>query len=952
MLFNQQLICKVYVIILSIVSLSLGTLANAIEINKPSNDQRAYYGMYLPNGLKVVLVSDPHAEKSAAVLSVNVGSFQDPSPREGLAHFLEHMLFLGTKKYPKPGEYGEYISSRGGYHNAMTSSEATTYLFSILPEHFAGGLDRFSQFFVSPLFNPELVDRERNAVDSEFKLKIKHDGRRVYQVHKVTSNTKHPFSQFSVGNLQTLENTDTNKVRDDLIEFYNNYYSADRMSLTLVSSHELSLLKEWANKYFSSIPKKKVLDVANTELVFTKEQTSVDIKIKPLGDYKELSFLFPIPSQRDNYLYKPAAYIAFLLEQSHSNSLYKHLKDKNLISNLSAQHDQLARNQDFIEVSFSLTEQGAKNIENISQYLFNYIEYLQANGIQEWIFEEMKKSGQRNLEYQEKISPLKYAMRINMNLAKYPIEKVLIAPYFYNKMVYNVDKIQEIFKYLVPTNARRILVDKNITTDKFEPLYKVEYSYEKLSKLQLTGWKLSSSKLAFSLLKPVSFMPENFAVNKNVKLNKLDPVLIVEQPGVRAWHKQDTEFLFPKQYINLVLANNIDSARSALKLQLWVNVIEDRLFEFATQFNLAGVNADISSISRGVSLEVAMFSDKADILFAKVSKHLKKATVDKNRFNIIKESLKRTLNNFYQQIPVQQGMSNIYSLLNTHAWHPMSLLSEIDSVTKDELEDYIGTFLQNMHLEWLVYGNISPTQAEDFIIPTSKAIINADFSEKPSVVGNSQMLLTPGTTNYYVFSAEHKDAVVISYYQANATGDHALAKTALIKEIINPPFYEELRTKQQLGYVVGAGVLPFRKQPSMMFYVESPNSSSLVLESKIETFIQAFKSQLESLTAKEFAVYQQGLVGKLLEKPHSMSEAMNRWWDKIIDETYHFKYNQDIAAELKIIEQEDLVSFYDELFLNPKIKRNLIVETIDENASFKNKNLITDINIFKGKAND
>lgn len=133
-------------------------------------DERNYRHITLDNGLSVLLISDPETDKAAASLSVNVGSFDNPPDREGLAHFLEHMLFLGTDRYPEPGEYQAFISEHGGSHNAYTSLEETNYFFEVDAPHLMAALDRFSRFFVAPLFNPEFVDRERNAVESEYRL--------------------------------------------------------------------------------------------------------------------------------------------------------------------------------------------------------------------------------------------------------------------------------------------------------------------------------------------------------------------------------------------------------------------------------------------------------------------------------------------------------------------------------------------------------------------------------------------------------------------------------------------------------------------------------------------------------------------------------------------------------------------------------------------------------------
>ena len=163
---------------LLILLLGSGLALSAQEPVKSPNDSNQYRFIELNNGLRAILVSDKEADKAAASMNVAVGSGDDPKDREGLAHFLEHMLFLGTEKYPKPGEYQQFIKSHGGSHNAFTAFQNTNYFFDIQAQFLEPALDRFAQQFAAPLFTPELVDRERNAVHSEFSARQKEDSRR------------------------------------------------------------------------------------------------------------------------------------------------------------------------------------------------------------------------------------------------------------------------------------------------------------------------------------------------------------------------------------------------------------------------------------------------------------------------------------------------------------------------------------------------------------------------------------------------------------------------------------------------------------------------------------------------------------------------------------------------------------------------------------------------------
>jgi insulysin len=125
--------------------------------------------------MNALLVNDPEADMSAASMYVGVGSLSDPDDSShhgekfnGLAHFCEHMLFLGTKKYPNENYYQKFLEDNGGDSNAATGDDYTYFYFDISNQKFGEALDIFSQFFKEPLFNKESMDREMKAIDSEY----------------------------------------------------------------------------------------------------------------------------------------------------------------------------------------------------------------------------------------------------------------------------------------------------------------------------------------------------------------------------------------------------------------------------------------------------------------------------------------------------------------------------------------------------------------------------------------------------------------------------------------------------------------------------------------------------------------------------------------------------------------------------------------------------------------
>ncbi|KAL0359528.1 UNVERIFIED_CONTAM: Insulin-degrading enzyme-like 1, peroxisomal [Sesamum angustifolium] len=133
----------------------------------------------------------------AASMDVRVGSFSDPEGLEGLAHFLEHMLFYASEKYPLEDSYSKYITEHGGSTNAFTSSEHTNYYFDVNPDCFEEAMDRFAQFFIKPLMSADATMREIKAVDSENQKNLLSDVWRMNQLQKYLSAKDHPYHKFS-----------------------------------------------------------------------------------------------------------------------------------------------------------------------------------------------------------------------------------------------------------------------------------------------------------------------------------------------------------------------------------------------------------------------------------------------------------------------------------------------------------------------------------------------------------------------------------------------------------------------------------------------------------------------------------------------------------------------------------------------------------------------------------
>ncbi len=431
------------------------------------NDLRHYLSLTLANQLRVLLVSDPDSERSAAAIAVNAGQFHDPQDRPGMAHFVEHMLFLGTEAFPKPDEYHGFISQHGGQHNAWTGTEITNYFFDIEHDFFEPALQRFSRFFVCPTLNEALINKERQAIESEFRLKLQDETRRFYQVLKESVNPAHPFSKFSVGNLETLADKDNASVRPELVEFVKTHYRASNMTLVLYSQLDLPSLEALVLRHFSDIPDTEQQHALADQPLYRPQDLNFIYHISPIKELRKLQMTFALPETRQLYQQKPLSFISHLLGDEGPGSLLQILRQRGWITRLSAGGGISGYNFKNYDIEFGLTESGLAHYPQIVELTLATLRQIRAEGLQQWRYRERQQVLQTAFRYQEKNKPIDFASGLSLNMLHYEEDDWIQGDYMMAS--FDAKQIEQLLQQLDTPNLNLYLTAPNCTTDQYAP---------------------------------------------------------------------------------------------------------------------------------------------------------------------------------------------------------------------------------------------------------------------------------------------------------------------------------------------------------------------------------------------------------------------------------------------------------------------------------------------------
>ncbi|CAN0586164.1 unnamed protein product, partial [Laminaria digitata] len=211
---------------------------------------------------------------------------------------------------PEVDGYQQFISSRGGSSNAYTAGNHTNYFFDIGADHLEPALDRFAQFFIAPLLDPDYVEREANAVHSEYQLQLKDDNWRAQAVNRAAANPEHPYSGFNIGSLQTLSG---DGIHADVVEFFEANHSADQMALVVYGQEDLDTLEGYVRERFAAIENKRLGAAPALPELLTSEQLGVVLRYPSQRQRWSVSFGFPIEPMDPYMGRRPDAYIANLI---------------------------------------------------------------------------------------------------------------------------------------------------------------------------------------------------------------------------------------------------------------------------------------------------------------------------------------------------------------------------------------------------------------------------------------------------------------------------------------------------------------------------------------------------------------------------------------------------------------------------------------------------------------
>uniref|UniRef100_A0A8C1Q204 Uncharacterized protein n=1 Tax=Cyprinus carpio TaxID=7962 RepID=A0A8C1Q204_CYPCA len=936
-------------------------------IVKSPSDPKKYRYIELSNGLKALLISDltqsesnkePVAKEeedsgeeedgdsestnedsscvrkcssekqSAAALCISVGSFSDPADLPGLAHFLEHMVFMGSEKYPAENGFDAFLKRHGGSDNASTDCERTIFKFDVQRKYFREALDRWAQFFIGPLMIPDAVDREVEAVDSEYQMAQPLDSNRKEMLFGGLAKAGHPMSKFFWGNAQTLKNEPREKninTYERLREFWRRYYSAHYMTLAVQSKETLDNLEEWVREIFIKIPNngQPRADFSDLQDPFDTPDFNKLYRVVPVRKIHALTISWALPPQGKHYRVKPLHYISWLIGHEGAGSILSLLRKKCWALALFGGNSESGFDQNttysIFSVSITLSDEGFHNFFQVIHIVFQYLKMLQSVGPQQRLYEEIQKIEASEFHYQEQMEPIEFVANICENMQLFPKEDFLRGDQL--MFEYNPEVISAPLRLLTPATANILLLspEHDGLCHLKEKWFGTQYSVEDIPQEYCDLWAGD-----FPLNPDLHLPAENRFIATDFTLKTSDcpdtdfPVKIIDNERGRLWFRKDNKFKIPKVYARFQLLAPIiqESPKNLVLFDLFVNILAHNLAETAYDADVAQLEYMLFPGDHGLFIRLKGFNHKLSLLLNLIVDHLANFSTTPNVFSMFIEQLKKT---YYIILikPDQLGRDVRLQILEHHRWSVMQKYKVImTDLGVTDLMDFVNRFKAELFVEGLIQGNFTSAESKEFLqYFIEKLQYKAPPAEPPVLFRVVELPQTHHLCKVQSLNKADANSEVTVYYQTGLKNlrEHTLMELLVIVFLcLNISATTQILFDSSFRYQVypscrnTSGVLGF----SVTVETQATKFSTDFVEGKIEAFLDNFEEKMVNLSDEAFQTQVTALI-KLKEcEDTQLGEEVDRNWFEVLTQQYVFdRLNKEIEV-LKNVTKDELVSFF------------------------------------------
>ncbi len=779
---------------------------------------------------------------------IKTGSIDEEDSNNGVAHFLEHLFFKGTKTH-EPGEFDKILETKGAITNAATSKDFTHYYITIPSKDFDLAMDLHGDMILHPLIPRKEMEKERKVVLEEISKDLNSPTKIMQDNLNSMLYTTHPYKRKVIGRSDVIETI----TRDQVLSFYNKNYSPSNMVTVIIGDVDANHAIEKTKEAFNAEYKKQTKTIYTKEAPLTKQQKKVEYLDTESG-YMVIGFRGTPIDDKDSYALDV---LATILGDGRSSVLNQVLKEKKRIAFSVDAGNSTFRDDGIFYISANYEPTKCKIVQDT---IFNEIEKIQKNGVTDDQLKLAKNIIERSTYYSREsitniATEIGYTMALTNDIKFYDTYLDNIK----NVSKEDVKKVAE--KYLgINRSAVSIVLPKSA---KEVPV--ASLTQQAPATAELVSENAQTQKYKLSDGATMLYTPNN--------VNDIIAISIYAKGGQLAEQKAGTA--------NLTATAMMRGTKNYTSLEL-SQVLEDN-----------GIKIQPSASADAFVINVLTTKDEYDKTLELLNEVVNNATFEDYEIDKVKTEKLNTIKR-NKDVPLQRAIEEYRDLIYQNSPYSISskiLEKNIPNITKEDIINYYNSIFAPKNLVISINGNIDKDKTiQDLnnIFKPKENTKNFDFAQYNSKIPT---VTTPRQTIQKVPTTE--TAWILLGWQTNGVWnekDYATLQVidSLLGSGMSSRLFKDLREQEGLAYQLGSGYSPNVLRGSFLLYIGT-NPQTLD-KAKSGLFAEITRLKTEYVGDKELQDAKEKLLGNyVIGLETNLDKASNIGWYEASTRGYEFK---------------------------------------------------------------
>lgn len=802
----------------------------------------------LDNGQTVVIQEVKNNPIVTIDTWIKTGSIDEEDSNNGVAHFLEHLFFKGTKTH-EPGEFDKILETKGAITNAATSKDFTHYYITIPSKDFDLAMDLHGDMILHPLIPRKEMEKERKVVLEEISKDLNSPTKIMQDNLNSMLYTTHPYKRKVIGRSDVIETI----TRDQVLSFYNKNYSPSNMVTVIIGDVDANHAIEKTKEAFNAEYKKQTKTIYTKEAPLTKQQKKVEYLDTESG-YMVIGFRGTPIDDKDSYALDV---LATILGDGRSSVLNQVLKEKKRIAFSVDAGNSTFRDDGIFYISANYEPTKCKIVQDT---IFNEIEKIQKNGVTDDQLKLAKNIIERSTYYSREsitniATEIGYTMALTNDIKFYDTYLDNIK----NVSKEDVKKVAE--KYLgINRSAVSIVLPKSA---KEVPV--ASLTQQAPATAELVSENAQTQKYKLSDGATMLYTPNN--------VNDIIAISIYAKGGQLAEQKAGTA--------NLTATAMMRGTKNYTSLEL-SQVLEDN-----------GIKIQPSASADAFVINVLTTKDEYDKTLELLNEVVNNATFEDYEIDKVKTEKLNTIKR-NKDVPLQRAIEEYRDLIYQNSPYSISskiLEKNIPNITKEDIINYYNSIFAPKNLVISINGNIDKDKTiQDLnnIFKPKENAKNFDFAQYNSKIPT---VTTPRQTIQKVPTTE--TAWILLGWQTNGVlneKDYATLQVidSLLGSGMSSRLFKDLREQEGLAYQLGSGYSPNVLRGSFLLYIGT-NPQTLD-KAKSGLFAEITRLKTEYVGDKELQDAKEKLLGNyVIGLETNLDKASNIGWYEASTRGYEFK---------------------------------------------------------------